>query len=84
MEAGASKNVIIASKIGGIQDVIEHQKDGFLFNPLKPASLLEALTYVHKATAETKEGIANALYEKIENEYTEEKEIHNYLKNLEV
>ncbi|KGK30849.1 glycosyltransferase family 4 protein [Cellulophaga sp. E6(2014)] len=84
LEAGASKNVIIASKIGGIQDVIEHQKDGFLFNPLKPASLLEALTHVHRATAEKKEGIANALFEKIEKEYTEGKEIRNYLKNLEL
>ncbi|TPN85981.1 glycosyltransferase family 4 protein [Aquimarina algicola] len=84
LEAGASKNLIIGSNVGGIKDVIEHEKDGFLFNPLKPSSLLEILTKVHRLDQEAKNEISNRLFDKISNEYTEEKEITNYLNKLQV
>ncbi|WP_109433958.1 glycosyltransferase family 4 protein [Aquimarina sp. AU119] len=84
LEAGASKNVVIASRVGGIKDVIEHEKDGFLFNPLQPSSLLEVLMKVHKLDSEAKAEISNRLFNKINNEYTEEKEIINYLTKLQL
>ncbi|WP_103863408.1 glycosyltransferase family 4 protein [Aquimarina sp. I32.4] len=84
LEAGASKNVVIASRVGGIKDVIEHEEDGFLFNPLKPSSLLEVLIKVHKLSPENKLEIAQRLFDKINNEYTQEKEITNYLTKLQL
>ena len=82
LEAAASKNIVVASKVGGLQDVIEHEKDGFLFNPLQPTSLLEVLTKVHKLNSETILDISNRLFTKIDREYTEAQEIKNYLKQL--
>jgi len=84
LEAGASKNVVVASDVGGIKDVIIHEEDGFLFNPLKPSSLLEVLTKVHKLNGEKKNEISSNLYNKINSEYTENKEITNYITKLEL
>jgi len=84
LEAGASKNIVVASNVGGIKDVIEHEKDGLLFNPLKPTSLLEVLMKVHKLEAEAIHKISDRLFTKIEQEYTEAQEINNYLKILEL
>ena len=43
LEAGATKNLIIGSDVGGIKDVITDKKDGFLYNPLVKGELLDVL-----------------------------------------
>jgi len=82
LEAAATKNLVIASNVDGIKDVIENKKDGFLFNPLKPSSLLEVLIKVHKLNKKEKEDVALQLHKKILENFTEEKEIINYLNIL--
>ncbi len=84
LEAAATKNLVIASNVDGIKDVIENKKDGFLFNPLKPSSLIEVLTKVHKLNEKEKGEIALRLHKKISENYTEEKEISNYLNILQL
>lgn len=84
LEAGATQNLVLASKVGGIKDVIEDKKDGFLFDPLNASSLLEALHSLHRLPQEKKQEIATNLYQKIKRFYTQETEIDNYLKHLEL
>ena len=82
LEAGASKKLVVASNVGGISDVIEDGVDGYLFNPLQSSNVLEVLGKLHKLSEEKRAEMANALYQKIKLNYTEEKEINNYLNQI--
>jgi len=82
LEAGATKNMVIGANVGGIKDVIEDKKDGFLYNPLQNNELLDVLFEMHKMGDADKEKISSNLYQKIKTIYTEENEISNYIKFL--
>ncbi|WP_028888856.1 glycosyltransferase family 4 protein [Tenacibaculum ovolyticum] len=82
LEAAVTKNLVIGADVGGIKDVIEHEKDGFLYNPLKANTLLDVLLKIHKIDADEIEEIKKTLFKKISTNYTEENEINNYLKIL--
>ncbi|WP_075343671.1 glycosyltransferase family 4 protein [Tenacibaculum agarivorans] len=82
LEAGATKNLVLGSNIGGIKDVITDNLDGFLYNPLQPLTLLDVLLKMHRMSEDEKNKVSNSLYEKIQTVYTEEKEILNYLNIL--
>lgn len=82
LEAAATKNIVIGANVGGIKDVIETKKDGFLFNPLQANELLDILLQIHKMTPSEKERICDALFQKIKTNYTEDIEISNYLNIL--
>ncbi len=43
LEAGAAELPVIASKVGGIPDVVEHEVTGYLINPHKPDTLIDGL-----------------------------------------
>jgi glycosyltransferase involved in cell wall biosynthesis len=43
LEAGAAGLACIASRVGGIPEIIENAKTGFLTNPLQPETLTQAL-----------------------------------------
>ena len=82
LEAGATNNLVIGASVGGIKDVIDDTKDGFLYNPLQPNELLDVLLKVHRMNTSMKKEIASNLYHKITTIYTEENEIINYLNFL--
>lgn len=82
LEAGITKNLVIASNVGGIKDVIEHKKDGFLYNPLHPTELIDVLLKIHRLSDTERQNIIVNLFTKITTSFTEEKEITNYLKIL--
>ncbi len=82
LESGATNNVVIGANVGGIKDVIEHNKDGFLYNPLQPNELLDLLLKIHRIDESKKKEIAFNLFHKIDTVYTEKNEITNYLNFL--
>ncbi len=43
LEAGAAGLAVVASKVGGIPEIIEHETTGYLIDPAKPATLSDAL-----------------------------------------
>ncbi len=44
LEAGAAGLAVVASKVGGIPEIVTHGVTGILVNPLKPDDLAEAIT----------------------------------------
>jgi len=46
LEAMASKNAVIASHVGGIPEMITHEKEGILIPPHDPRSLATAVTHL--------------------------------------
>jgi len=46
LEAMASKNAVVASKVGGIPEMITHQKDGILIPSHDPLSIEAAITHL--------------------------------------
>lgn len=79
LEAGASKKLIIASDVGGIPDVIRHGKSGLLYHPLEANALLDVLIQHHHLAEDKKELMKNEMYNTINQNFTEQNEIQNYL-----
>ncbi|WP_100074533.1 glycosyltransferase family 4 protein [Chryseobacterium camelliae] len=79
LEAGASKKLIIASEVGGIPDVIIHGRSGLLYHPLEANALLDVLIQHHHLAEDKKELMKNELYNTINQNFTEQNEIQNYL-----
>ncbi|QQR64863.1 glycosyltransferase [Candidatus Kaiserbacteria bacterium] len=46
LEAGAAELPVIASSVGGIPEVIEHEVTGYLINPRKPETLVGGLEFL--------------------------------------
>lgn len=63
IEAFASGVPVIASRVGGISNVIEHGKNGFLVPPASPAILAEAIFELSSNPALRETLIKNARYE---------------------
>lgn len=79
LEAGAAKKLIIASEVGGIPDVIRHGKSGLLYHPLEANALLDVLIHHHHLAEDKKELMKNELYNTVNQKFTEQNEIQNYL-----
>lgn len=74
LEAGLAQIPVIASRVGGIPDLIEHFKDGFLITPCRPSEIKNSITYLieHREDAQN---IAKKFNEKIREQYSLEEEI---------
>jgi len=48
LEAGLANIPVIASKVGGIPEIIDHKKTGYLTTPANPLSLKEAMRTLAK------------------------------------
>ena len=80
LEAGALGIPVIASAVDGMKDLLEHNKDGLLFQ----AGDLDACRRVlyDFAAHESREELGKALQQKIRNQYTSEHETEEYIKHL--
>jgi glycosyltransferase involved in cell wall biosynthesis len=72
MEAGLARLPVIATKVGGIPEIIEDQKTGILVGPANSQELKEAIEKLIN-NSELKNALAFALWEKIHREFSFEK-----------
>lgn len=52
LEALACGTPVLASKVGGLPDIVEHGKQGYLFPPEDPVSIVEAILWLLRQKAE--------------------------------
>jgi glycosyltransferase involved in cell wall biosynthesis len=67
LEAMASGKPIVASKIGGIPDVIDHERNGLLVNEKDPKELANAINCL-LASPSLRKGLGSAAKEKAKHE----------------
>lgn len=79
LEAALLKKPFIAANVAGMYDVLEADKDAFLFEANNSNSLLLALEKLMHIPKERLEKMGEYAYNKVLNQYTEVKEIQTYL-----
>lgn len=72
IEAGACGIPVVATRMGGLVDIIEHEKEGLLVGPDDPRMLADAILRLLKDTG-LAEKLALAMRKKVETEFTLEK-----------
>lgn len=83
LEAGLAKNIIIASNVGGISEIISDGETGFLFERENVGELIENLKIVFSLSSERKIEITEALQQHItsvfslKNMITQTKSVYN-------
>jgi len=78
MEAMACGTPCVAFNIGGVPDLIDHQKNGYLARPFDPADLAEGIAFVLEDDERWKELSAQAR-RKVEREFTLESVAQRHL-----
>lgn len=71
IEAMANLRPVIASRIGGITEIVEHKKTGLLVEPRDSESLAQAIIYLYNHPQEVIEMVKNARA-KVESDFTKE------------
>lgn len=79
LEAGSLKVPIIASQTGGINDVIKHKENGFLFYPGDIQDAANAIIVFFNTPHNELKQLAKRLQQTIKTEYSHQKEAENYL-----
>ncbi len=72
IEAGACGVPVVATRMGGLVDVVEHEKEGLLVGPDDPRILADAILRLLQDTGFAKK-LALAMRKKVETEFTLEK-----------
>jgi glycosyltransferase involved in cell wall biosynthesis len=72
IDAMANLRPVIASRIGGITEIIDTNQTGILVEPKNPESIAEAIMYLYNHPEETVEMIKNAR-KKVENSFSRQK-----------
>ncbi len=80
LEAGALSIPVLASNVGGMKDVIEHEVGGLLFEPGNLTSCSAALYQFTALSKEQRTTLGKNLYTKIESTYTSKQETQHYEK----
>jgi glycosyltransferase involved in cell wall biosynthesis len=78
IEAGFAKVPVISTNVGGIGEVIENLKTGFLIKPKRAQEIKNTLNYIDDHGGEERQ-YAELLYEKIRAEYDFEKQYQKLL-----
>ncbi|MBI4972066.1 MAG: lipopolysaccharide heptosyltransferase II [Candidatus Omnitrophica bacterium] len=72
VEAGASGTAVVATRVGGVSEIIDHDVNGLLVPPRNPVRLAEAMVTLKQNPDKCHE-LAKTLREKVEREFTLEK-----------
>ena len=78
MEAIACGTPCVAFKIGGMPDMIEHQKNGYLAQAFEVEDLAQGIAWVLE-NSERHQKLCNYAREKAKQEFTQELQAHRYL-----
>jgi glycosyltransferase involved in cell wall biosynthesis len=79
MEANACGTPCVAFNVGGMPDMIEHQKNGYLAQPFKTEDLAEGIAWV-LTNPDRYKNLSDHAREKVEKEFTLEKQAYRYQK----
>lgn len=82
MEAMASGRPIVASNVGGVSEIVEHDVNGLLVEPGNPAKLAAAIESMYKINGESLQQKAKQNRLKIERNFSIKKEIGKLSKLL--
>jgi glycosyltransferase involved in cell wall biosynthesis len=82
LEAGALSIPVLASKVGGMQDLIENEVDGWLFEPGDLTSCRAVLHHFLTCTKDEHRAMGKQLQAKISNNFTSKQEAQRYEKLL--
>jgi len=69
LEAGLAKAPVVATAVGGIPEIIEHEKTGLLVPPENPEALASAITRLHNDTALQRK-LSENLYKKVTEQFS--------------
>lgn len=72
VEAGASGTAVVATRVGGVSEIIDHEVNGLLVPPRNPVRLAEAMVQLKQNPDQCLE-FSKALRQKVEKEFTLEK-----------
>ena len=78
MEAIACGTPCVAFKIGGMPDMIEHQKNGYLAQPFEVEDLAQGFAWVLE-NSERHQKLCDRAREKAQQEFTQELQAHRYV-----
>jgi glycosyltransferase involved in cell wall biosynthesis len=78
MEAIACGIPCVAFNVGGMPDLIEHQRNGYLAQPYETGDLADGITWV-LSDNERYQKLANAARQKAEQDFTLEKQANSYV-----
>ncbi|HEX8707728.1 MAG TPA: glycosyltransferase family 4 protein [Pyrinomonadaceae bacterium] len=79
LEAGASGGLSLATRVGGVAEVIEDGRTGFLVEPESVEALADAITNVMRLTVAERARIKRAARERIEERFSEARIVSEYL-----
>jgi len=78
IEAMAAKRLVIASRVGGLQEIVEHGRSGVLVEPSKPEELAEQIVHYLEHPDERRRLAGNG-YERYLERFTSDVMARNYL-----
>jgi len=78
LEAMASRKAVIASRVGGVPEIIRHMENGLLVDAESPQELARAVVLLLQDN-ELRDSLAQAGYETVRSRFTWEKVVDKYL-----
>ncbi len=77
LEAAYLKIPFIGSNVDGIKELVENETSGILFDSKSPLELYQSILYLYMNPQKSYQ-MANNLYQKVKNNYSAEKIVHQY------
>jgi glycosyltransferase involved in cell wall biosynthesis len=78
LEAGACGAICVATRVGGIPEVIDDNVTGFLVEPESPDALADALLHALQLSSENRQHMGAAAKQRIQEHFTHERTVTSY------